>query len=65
MLHWITIDKIQDLLSDNGIRFYMNYEKWKIEIDLEQDDKFIEKLRSENSWYRLVWISWWLKPMPK
>lgn len=38
MLHWITIDKIQDFLVENDIVFYMDWENWKIEIDLKQDD---------------------------
>lgn len=49
MLHWITIDKIQDFLVENDIVFYMDWENWKIEIDLKQDDiRFNNVLSKEN-----------------
>ena len=74
MLHWITIDNIQDFLNDNGIWYYMNWENWKIEIEINQIDARYEKKRAEMAlkiyrWqtkqYELVWISGGLNPMPK
>lgn len=56
MLHWITIDKIQDFLVENDIVFYMDWENWKIEIDLKQDDiRFNEHSQLTNQNNMTIW----------
>ena len=35
MTNFTSIDKIQDILIKNNIVFYMNWEEWRIEIDLK------------------------------
>mgnify|MGYP007125363896 CR=1 FL=1 len=37
MLNWQTIDKITDFLNDCDVSYYMNWEEWKIEVDIKTD----------------------------
>lgn len=39
MTNFTSIDKIQDILIKNNIVFYMNWEEWRIEIDLKEITK--------------------------
>lgn len=39
MLNWPTIDKITDFLNDRNVKYYMNWDEWKIEIDMKIDNK--------------------------